>query len=132
MGVVYRARDIQLGREVALKVMSPHIAADPVMRGRFETEVRVVAALTHPGILAIDHLERMVETHAGGRSSSASSRRLPGSAATSGSRRSSGAWERPWLQHRIQRRHDRRGHACLPRPPDDGAVERFDFGPLAL
>jgi serine/threonine protein kinase/tetratricopeptide (TPR) repeat protein len=56
MGVVYRARDTRLGRDVALKVMAPHIASDPVMRRRFETEARSVAALTHPGILSIYEL----------------------------------------------------------------------------
>ena len=56
MGVVYRARDTRLGRDVALKVMAPHIASDPVMRSRFETEARAVASLTHPGILSIYEL----------------------------------------------------------------------------
>src|SRR5688572_12713350 len=56
MGVVYRARDTRLGREVALKVMAPHIAADPAMRTRFETEARAVASLSHPGILSIYEL----------------------------------------------------------------------------
>ena len=56
MGVVYRARDTRLGREVALKVMAPHIASDPTMRSRFETEARAVASLSHPGILSIYEL----------------------------------------------------------------------------
>lgn len=56
MGVVYRARDTRLGRDVALKVMAPHIAADPQMRGRFETEARAVASLSHPRIMAIFEL----------------------------------------------------------------------------
>ena len=56
MGVVYRARDTRLGREVALKVMAPHIASDPTMRARFETEARAVASLSHPGILSIYEL----------------------------------------------------------------------------
>jgi serine/threonine protein kinase len=56
MGVVYRARDTRLGRDVALKVMAPHIASDPSMRSRFETEARAVASLTHPGILSIYEL----------------------------------------------------------------------------
>jgi len=56
MGVVYRARDTRLNREVALKVMAPHIASDPAMRHRFETEARAVASLTHPGILSIYEL----------------------------------------------------------------------------
>jgi serine/threonine protein kinase len=56
MGVVYRARDTRLGREVALKVMAPHIASDPTMRSRFETEARAVASLSHPVILSIYEL----------------------------------------------------------------------------
>jgi eukaryotic-like serine/threonine-protein kinase len=56
MGVVYRARDTRLGRDVALKVMAPHIASDPTMRTRFETEARAVASLSNPGILSIYEL----------------------------------------------------------------------------
>ena len=56
MGTVYRARDVRLGREVALKVMADHVAADPEMRRRFEVEVRAVAALSHPSIMAIHEL----------------------------------------------------------------------------
>ena len=56
MGEVYRAHDARLGRDVALKVMAPHIASDPAMRSRFETEARAVAALSHPSILAIHEL----------------------------------------------------------------------------
>ena len=56
MGDVYRARDVRLQRDVALKVMSDHIAADPAMRQRFETEARAVAALSHPSILSIHEL----------------------------------------------------------------------------
>jgi serine/threonine protein kinase len=56
MGVVYRARDSRLGRDVAVKVMAPHIAVDPEMRRRFETEARAVAVLSHPSILSIYEL----------------------------------------------------------------------------
>src|SRR4030095_9091838 len=56
MGVVYRARDTRLNRDVALKVMAPHIASDPTMRSRFETEARAVASLTRTGILYIYEL----------------------------------------------------------------------------
>ncbi len=56
MGEVYRARDLRLGRDVAIKVMATHIAADPEMRARFETEARAVASLSHPGILSIHEL----------------------------------------------------------------------------
>lgn len=56
MGEVYRARDSRLGREVAIKVMAPHVAADPDMRRRFETEARAIAALSHSSIVAIHEL----------------------------------------------------------------------------
>jgi serine/threonine protein kinase len=56
MGEVYRARDSRLGREVAIKVMADHIASDPNMRRRFETEARAVAALSHPSIISIYEL----------------------------------------------------------------------------
>jgi serine/threonine protein kinase len=56
MGEVYRARDLRLARDVAIKVMADHIAADPGMRERFETEARAVAALSHPSILSIHEL----------------------------------------------------------------------------
>ncbi len=53
---MYRARDLRLDREVAIKVMAEHIAADPDMRRRFETEAKAVAALSHPNILSIYEL----------------------------------------------------------------------------
>jgi serine/threonine protein kinase len=53
MGEVYRARDVRLHRDVAIKVIPDSVAADPVSRGRFETEARAVAALSHPNIIAI-------------------------------------------------------------------------------
>jgi eukaryotic-like serine/threonine-protein kinase len=56
MGEVYRARDSRLGREVAIKVMASHVASDPEMRRRFETEARAVASLSHPSILSIYEL----------------------------------------------------------------------------
>ncbi len=53
MGEVYRARDTRLGREVAIKTLPAAFAQDPERRGRFETEARAVAALSHPNVLAI-------------------------------------------------------------------------------
>jgi len=53
MGEVYRARHLTLDREVAVKVLPPHLAADATARERFEREARAVAALSHPNILAI-------------------------------------------------------------------------------
>jgi hypothetical protein len=53
MGEVYRARDTRLAREVALKTLPSDVAADPFRRSRFEREARAVAALNHPGVLAL-------------------------------------------------------------------------------
>ncbi len=53
MGVVYRARDAQLGREVAVKVLNDRAAGDPSRIERFVREARTVARLSHPNILDI-------------------------------------------------------------------------------
>ena len=53
MGEVYRARDGRLGRDVAVKVLSPALAGDDASIARFEREARAVAALNHPNIIAL-------------------------------------------------------------------------------
>jgi hypothetical protein len=53
MGEVYRAHDTRLGREVAVKVLPPTLAGSPSALERFEREVRAVAALNHPNIVAL-------------------------------------------------------------------------------
>jgi serine/threonine protein kinase/tetratricopeptide (TPR) repeat protein len=53
MGVVYRARDRVLGRDVALKLVRPEHAGDSAARQRFLREARAAAVLTHPGIAAV-------------------------------------------------------------------------------
>jgi hypothetical protein len=53
MGVVYRALDPFLEREVALKVMLPQIAEDPEQKQRFEREARAVARLNHPNVVMV-------------------------------------------------------------------------------
>src|SRR5688572_29487426 len=57
MGEVYRARDARLGRDVAIKIVSPAIAADAGGLMRFEREARMLAALNHPNIAAIYGVE---------------------------------------------------------------------------
>ena len=53
MGVVYRARDAQLGRDVAVKVLNDRAASQPSRIERFSREAQAVARLSHPNILAI-------------------------------------------------------------------------------
>jgi serine/threonine-protein kinase len=53
MATVYRARDEVLGREVAVKVLSPQYAADAGFLARFEREARHVAGLSHPRIVTV-------------------------------------------------------------------------------
>ena len=53
MGVVYRARDLALDRDVALKLLAPHLAEDVSFRERFLTESRVAASLEHPNVVPI-------------------------------------------------------------------------------
>jgi len=50
MGEVYKARDTRLERTVAIKVLSPGLAASPELKARFEREARVISALNHPHI----------------------------------------------------------------------------------
>src|SRR5439155_23779902 len=56
MGVVYKAHDNRLNRDIAIKVLPDVFAQDPQRLARFEREARAVAALSHPNILGIHDL----------------------------------------------------------------------------
>jgi serine/threonine-protein kinase len=58
MGEVYRARDTRLERDVAVKVLPESLMSDPEALARFEREAKLVAALSHPNILAIHDIGR--------------------------------------------------------------------------
>jgi len=58
MGEVYRAHDARLGRDVAVKVLPPEVAATPERRARFEREARSAAGLGHPHICVLHDIGR--------------------------------------------------------------------------
>ena len=64
MGEVYRATDTKLKRDVAVKVLPSHVAADPERLARFQREAEVLASLNHPNIAAIYGLEEADQTKA--------------------------------------------------------------------
>ena len=53
MAEVYQAHDAALGREVAVKVLPPELAADPSYVERFRNEAHAVGALNHPNIVPV-------------------------------------------------------------------------------
>jgi dienelactone hydrolase len=63
MGVVWRAIDERLGREVAIKVLPDELARSPQRRARFKREASAIAALKHPNIVTIYALEDASGVH---------------------------------------------------------------------
>ena len=53
MGEVYRGHDLLLDRTVAVKVLQPSLASDPVLVDRFRAEARAAARLSHPNVVAV-------------------------------------------------------------------------------
>jgi serine/threonine-protein kinase len=53
MATVHRAHDERLDRDVAVKILLPNHAGDPVLATRFEREARALAAAAHPGVVAV-------------------------------------------------------------------------------
>ncbi|MEI7743751.1 MAG: protein kinase, partial [Chloroflexota bacterium] len=53
MATIFRARDAQLDRDVAVKIMRPEFGQDPDFLGRFRDEARAAASLNHPNIVSV-------------------------------------------------------------------------------
>jgi predicted Ser/Thr protein kinase len=59
MGVVYRARQLRPDRLVAMKVIVPELAQDPIFRQRFERESEVAASLEHPNVIPVYQVDEV-------------------------------------------------------------------------
>ena len=57
MGVVYRARDTKLDRDVAIKLLPPHLSSDPESVKRFVHEAKAASALNHSAIGVIHEID---------------------------------------------------------------------------
>ncbi len=62
MGIVYHAHDLKLRRDVALKVIAPHLVEDEEARARFLREAQALAGLSHPNIVTVFDLAEEPET----------------------------------------------------------------------
>lgn len=63
MGIVYRAEQVSLHREVALKVLSKELTSDPVFVARFVAEARAAARLSHPNVVQVFDVDRDGDTY---------------------------------------------------------------------
>lgn len=59
MGVIYRARDLRLDREVAIKVLPPELVSDPERKRRFIQEAKAAAKLEHPHIAVVHEIDEV-------------------------------------------------------------------------
>jgi serine/threonine protein kinase len=58
MGVVYLAEDVNIGRQVVLKLLKPDLVSDALLEERFRREARACASVNHPNISIIHEVDR--------------------------------------------------------------------------
>ena len=63
MGIVWRAADTKLDRDVAIKILPPEVSTDAERLTRFEREAKALAALSHPNVAQVHGLEQSEGTH---------------------------------------------------------------------
>jgi serine/threonine-protein kinase len=63
MGVVYRAEDLKLSQDVALKFLNPTLARNPVWVARLREEVRIARSVTHPSVCRVYDIGETEELH---------------------------------------------------------------------
>jgi len=61
MGAVYAARDVRLGRRVAIKLLPPYLAPDPARAARLRREAQVGSQLNHPNIVTVHEIGQLDE-----------------------------------------------------------------------
>jgi hypothetical protein len=135
MGTVYEARQISLGRSVAVKVLHPELATDPEFMARFRQEALVMAQLKHPNIVAVydagedQGLAYIVMEHLGGGSLLATMHRqdqlLPVGRAVSIGIQIAGALDFAYQRGRLLHRDVKPSNILL---TDDGRAVLADLG----
>lgn len=65
MAVIYRATDLRLGRQVAVKILRPSLTTNPELIARFRNEARSIANLQHPNIVAVYDVGEVTEEQRG-------------------------------------------------------------------
>jgi Protein kinase domain len=81
MGAVYAARDVRLGRRVAIKLLPPHLAPDPERVQRFRREAQAGSLINHPNIVTVHEIGQLASSTSSSPSWSTATPSTPGSPA---------------------------------------------------